>query len=118
MRSSASASSGKSCAIQNSSAACSAAPSRGPLAIPRDRKSTRLNSSHLGISYAVFWWKKKPDQPVDEVIDVAERPRLHAFAEPGEVAAEQRLDDEVRDQPAVVRMNARAIRIDDSRHLD
>src|SRR5205814_4328710 len=26
---------------------------------PRDRKSTRLNSSHLGISYAVFCWKKK-----------------------------------------------------------
>src|SRR5262245_66508793 len=26
---------------------------------PRDRKSTRLNSSHLGISYAVFCSKKK-----------------------------------------------------------
>src|SRR5471030_1493564 len=25
----------------------------------RDRKSTRLNSSHLGIAYAVFCWKKK-----------------------------------------------------------
>src|SRR2546426_7375982 len=24
-----------------------------------DRKSTRLNSSHLVISYAVFWFKKK-----------------------------------------------------------
>src|SRR5205814_7946561 len=31
--------------------------SRG--ARPRDRKSTRLNSSHLGISYAVFCLKKK-----------------------------------------------------------
>src|SRR5205814_6294638 len=29
---------------------------RGP---QRDRKSTRLNSSHLGISYAVFCLKKK-----------------------------------------------------------
>src|SRR5258705_5877686 len=29
----------------------------------RDRKSTRLNSSHLGISYAVFCLKKK-DAPV------------------------------------------------------
>src|SRR5256885_12985166 len=32
----------------------------------RDRKSTRLNSSHLVISYAVFCLKKKkklPDQP-------------------------------------------------------
>src|SRR5205814_3983798 len=28
-------------------------------AVPGDRKSTRLNSSHLGISYAVFCLKKK-----------------------------------------------------------
>src|SRR5947199_5701713 len=28
----------------------------------RDRKSTRLNSSHLGISYAVFCLKKKNDK--------------------------------------------------------
>src|SRR5258705_7288479 len=28
-------------------------------ASPKDRKSTRLNSSHLGISYAVFCLKKK-----------------------------------------------------------
>ena len=27
--------------------------------VPRDRKSTRLNSSHLGISYAVFCLKNK-----------------------------------------------------------
>src|ERR1035441_5497320 len=27
----------------------------------RDRKSTRLNSSHLGISYAVFCLKKRED---------------------------------------------------------
>src|ERR1039458_10410972 len=29
-----------------------------------DRKSTRLNSSHLGISYAVFCLKKTRDQPL------------------------------------------------------
>src|SRR5437899_7362529 len=29
--------------------------------VPVDRKSTRLNSSHLGISYAVFCLKKKND---------------------------------------------------------
>src|ERR1039458_450091 len=29
----------------------------------RDRKSTRLNSSHLGISYAVFCLKKKAEDP-------------------------------------------------------
>src|SRR5205814_10353525 len=35
-------------------------PSRPlPGSTPRDRKSTRLNSSHLGISYAVFCLKKK-----------------------------------------------------------
>src|SRR2546426_7045073 len=31
-----------------------------------DRKSTRLNSSHLVISYAVFCLKKKKTQPNDE----------------------------------------------------
>src|SRR2546426_6008790 len=30
---------------------------------PRDRKSTRLNSSHLVISYAVFCLKKKTTRP-------------------------------------------------------
>src|ERR1039458_2572709 len=30
-----------------------------PIAPQRDRKSTRLNSSHLGIPYAVFCLKKK-----------------------------------------------------------
>src|SRR5256885_12577142 len=32
---------------------------RAPHDLPRDRKSTRLNSSHLVISYAVFCLKKK-----------------------------------------------------------
>src|SRR5690606_41083894 len=32
--------------------------------IPRDRKSTRLNSSHVKISYAVFCLKKKILQPL------------------------------------------------------
>src|SRR5437899_10693908 len=31
----------------------------------RDRKSTRLNSSHLGISYAVFCLKKKKKKKAD-----------------------------------------------------
>src|SRR5437899_7851277 len=44
---------------------CPSASHIGLLRIPpavgvqRDRKSTRLNSSHLGISYAVFCLKKK-----------------------------------------------------------
>src|SRR5262245_64303674 len=33
----------------------------------RDRKSTRLNSSHLGISYAVFCLKKKKKTMTDRV---------------------------------------------------
>src|SRR5262245_64925960 len=31
---------------------------------PRDRKSTRLNSSHLGSSYAVFCLKKQRPHPI------------------------------------------------------
>src|SRR5262245_62501971 len=35
----------------------------------QDRKSTRLNSSHLGISYAVFCLKKKhQNQALDELL--------------------------------------------------
>src|ERR1035438_7858548 len=45
-----------------------------------DRKSTRLNSSHLGISYAVFWLKKRRAcagrQPIpDTVHDPGGAPR-------------------------------------------
>src|SRR5205807_4604572 len=36
-------------------------------AIPQDRKSTRLNSSHLVISYAVFCLKKKKKSPNPEI---------------------------------------------------
>src|SRR5439155_20432269 len=36
-----------------------AAAARAPRAAARDRKSTRLNSSHVAISYAVFCLKKK-----------------------------------------------------------
>src|SRR5256885_12519218 len=39
-----------------------------PPAAPRDRKSTRLNSSHLVISYAVFCLKKKKKPMVARVI--------------------------------------------------
>src|ERR1035441_1977334 len=37
----------------------------------RDRKSTRLNSSHLGISYAVFCLKKKTETPANRGDTVA-----------------------------------------------
>src|SRR5437868_15237318 len=46
--------------LQGSGRAGSAIPERPPLSrAPRDRKSTRLNSSHVSISYAVFCLKKK-----------------------------------------------------------
>src|SRR5256885_2910910 len=44
----------------------------GHLTVARDRKSTRLNSSHLVISYAVFCLKKKKN------ISVARYDRLSA----------------------------------------
>src|SRR5215216_7031476 len=37
-----------------------------PLAAMRDRKSTRLNSSHQIISYAVFCLKKKNTTPIEK----------------------------------------------------
>src|SRR5437899_10954771 len=37
-----------------------------PVARRADRKSTRLNSSHLGISYAVFCLKKKKNKNTEE----------------------------------------------------
>src|SRR5256885_6339901 len=42
-------------------AACSASGVGCPRRAARDRKSTRLNSSHLVISYAVFCLKKKSE---------------------------------------------------------
>src|SRR5260221_13784102 len=43
-------------------ASCAPAAASGP-----DRKSTRLNSSHTVISYAVFCLKKNNNQTMDEV---------------------------------------------------
>src|SRR5437899_5435362 len=52
----------RSCATRRSSCVCTrelASTWAGQCAHSSDRKSTRLNSSHLGISYAVFCLKKK-----------------------------------------------------------
>src|SRR3989442_4683568 len=43
----------------------------------RDRKSTRLNSSHVRISYAVFCLKKK--KIIDRYMDVAPRKILREY---------------------------------------
>src|SRR5947209_16594529 len=42
----------------------------------QDRKSTRLNSSHANISYAVFCLKKKEDGPRDRRIEGVMRHRI------------------------------------------
>src|SRR5258707_10525580 len=47
---------------------------RGLLGKWRDRKSTRLNSSHANISYAVFCLKKKKNDDDFFALDI-----LHAF---------------------------------------
>src|SRR5256885_3835050 len=49
---------------------------RGDRVAARDRKSTRLNSSHLVISYAVFCLKKKKEKKTD-IIEVI-RPVFHS----------------------------------------
>src|SRR3712207_7723233 len=43
--------------------------------IARDRKSTRLNSSHANISYAVFCLKKKNSRSRRSITDRYEQPR-------------------------------------------
>src|ERR1039458_10458228 len=43
-----------------------------------DRKSTRLNSSHLGISYAVFCLKKKYQIKMNQHRRYRRTPRIHA----------------------------------------
>src|SRR5471030_2026041 len=45
----------------------------------RDRKSTRLNSSHLGISYAVFCLKKKNDAASGHLHLIASTAGAHAI---------------------------------------
>src|SRR3712207_7227238 len=49
---------------------------RGRAPRPRDRKSTRLNSSHANISYAVFCLKQKDMSAVSLFVEVE---RAHAF---------------------------------------
>src|SRR3712207_8282416 len=41
--------------------------------LAQDRKSTRLNSSHANISYAVFCLKKKPHQSHNNTLHTAPR---------------------------------------------
>src|SRR5690349_22621556 len=49
----------KPCLLLQAGQMYSPSPSGRPFAVTTDRKSTRLNSSHVEISYAVFCLKKK-----------------------------------------------------------
>src|SRR5437899_9327402 len=53
---------GKNCVTRTSTTVLKSASQSTPTC--KDRKSTRLNSSHLGISYAVFCLKKKSDAEI------------------------------------------------------
>src|SRR5690625_7463235 len=55
---------GLSCFVASVSSirSCNASSASSPTKATSDRKSTRLNSSHVAISYAVFCLKKKKDQ--------------------------------------------------------
>src|SRR5262245_64163651 len=46
---------------------------------PVDRKSTRLNSSHLGISYAVFCLKKKKMQTPRRTYETHSATQPHSY---------------------------------------
>src|SRR5690606_40165380 len=57
-----------------------AAPGR-PAPDPPDRKSTRLNSSHVKISYAVFCLKKKTEQSNTAVVPPTLETENHSWAD-------------------------------------
>ena len=59
-----------------------------------------------------------PHEAFDQVVDIAETAGLAAVAVDGDVLAAQRLDDEVAHHPAVVRMHARAVGVEDADDLD
>src|SRR5262245_64831270 len=62
----------------------------------RDRKSTRLNSSHLGISYAVFCLKKK-----NRFVDADRRERQHVCGGLSEAYRQAALDGQDRSRRCV-----------------
>ena len=62
--------------------------------------------------------RHQPHHPLDQVVHEAERPRLAAIAVQRDRLVVQRLHDEVRHDPAVIRMHPRPIRVEDPHHLD
>src|SRR5437762_7933164 len=64
-----------------------------------DRKSTRLNSSHRCISYAVFCLKKKTRRSLHDALERRER-RIRADAEHGSVRLREALEAARAEAPA------------------
>src|SRR5258707_6053431 len=60
----------------------------------------------------------QPDQTLDEVVDIAERTRLHAVAIDGDVLVSECLHNKIRHHAAIVRVHTRAVCIKDTCHLD
>jgi hypothetical protein len=71
-----------------------------------DRAGDRVRAAH------------QADQPVDQIIDIAEGPGLLPIAIEGDGLAQQCLADEVRYDAPVRRVHARAIGVEDARDLD
>src|SRR3982751_1566417 len=57
-------------------------PQAAGLGVGQDRKSTRLNSSHANISYAVFCLKKKKKKRTTAIAQSARQPRTGRTTEP------------------------------------
>src|SRR6185437_16847099 len=55
---------------------------------------------------------------IDQIVDIAEGPRLRAVAENADGVTAKRLHDEVRHHPTIRRMHARAERVEYPRDLD
>lgn len=62
--------------------------------------------------------RHQAQEGVDEIVDVAEGSGLLAAAVNGDVLATKRLDDEIRDDPAVIRPHAGPVGIEDAGDLD
>src|SRR3989440_3183353 len=74
--------------------------SRSALWVVQDRKSTRLNSSHDQISYAVFCLKKKSQPPTDVVALL--RSGLRQIEDTVQAMVLATIDDRHHDRFAVV----------------
>lgn len=62
--------------------------------------------------------RHRENQTIDKVVDIAERPRLHAIAVQREGFTADRLSNEVADHSAVIRMHPWSVGIEDANHLD